>query len=147
MRKQWILALAMVVAIAAAVPAFAQAPNAVQEAVLSYLTVIASDYNTISPAALKSRLDAGEKVFVLDVREAEEYAAGHVTGAVSIPIRTIQANLARLPEKDVTVVAICRSGIRAAYVTMALRILGWKDARDMAGGMLDWEKNGFPTVK
>jgi rhodanese-related sulfurtransferase len=145
--RRLIVLFALVLSLAVALPAFAQVPAAVQEAVLSYLTIIASDYNTISAAALKSRLDAGEKVFVLDVREADEFAAGRVATAVNIPIRTIQQNLDKLPAKDVPIAVICRSGIRAAYVTMALRILGWKDARDMTGGMLEWEKQGFATVK
>lgn len=147
MSKRWIGVLAVAMALTLGAPAVAQVPAAVQEAVLSYLTIIASDYNTISPAAVKSRLDAGEKIFLLDVRESDEFAAGHVANAVSIPIRTVQQNLNKLPAKDVTVAVICRTGIRAAYVTMALRILGWKDARDMSGGMTAWEQQGLPMVK
>ncbi|MDQ7820375.1 MAG: rhodanese-like domain-containing protein [Armatimonadota bacterium] len=142
------LALAVLVAVtlASTAPAVAQAP-AVQQAVLDYLTNIAADYNAIAAPALKARLDAGEKPFILDVRQPEEFAAGHIPGAVNIPIRTIAQNLGRLPAKDALIVVVCRSGMRAAYVTMALGILGWTNVKDLAFGMYEWERQNFPMEK
>jgi rhodanese-related sulfurtransferase len=138
--------LAVAIAIAAAAPALAQVP-AVQEVLFAYLTNIPSDFNSITVQNVKAKLDAGEKVFILDVREENEYAAGRIPGAVNIPIRTLGKNLDKLPAKDTAIVLVCRSGMRAAYVTMTLGILGWANVKDIAFGFSEWEKQGFPIVK
>jgi rhodanese-related sulfurtransferase len=139
--------LAVAIAVAAATPVLAQAPAAVQEALFAYLTNIPADFNSITVQAVKAKLDAGEKIFVLDVREENEFAAGHITGAVNVPIRTLSKSLDRLPAKDTPVVLVCKSGMRAAYVTMALNVLGWTSVKDIAFGMTEWEKQGYPVVK
>src|SRR3990172_12025830 len=89
MSKRFIAILAMVMAFALAAPALGQVPAAVQEALFNYLTTIAQDFNSITVQAVKARLDAGEQTFILDVRETSEFDAGHIAGAVNIPIRTI----------------------------------------------------------
>lgn len=147
MSRRWIAVLAVAVAIAAGTPALAQVPAAVQEALFAYLTNIPADFNSITVQAVKARLDAGEKLFVLDVREENEFAAGHIPGAVNIPIRSLPRNLDRLPGKDTPVVLVCKSGMRAAYVTMTLNLLGWANVKDIAFGMTEWEKQGYPIVK
>lgn len=146
MSKRWLAVLAVMVALGLGAPALAQAP-AVQEALFNYLTNIAQDFNSITVQTVKTRLDAGEKVFILDVREENEFAAGRIQGAVNIPIRTLARNVDKLPAKDAMIVVVCRSGMRAAYVTMTLGILGWTNVKDMAFGMSEWEKQGFPMVK
>jgi len=147
MRKQWMAVLAVAIAVAAAAPALAQVPGAVQEALFAYLNNIPSDFNSITVQTVKAKLDAGEKVFILDVREENEFAAGRIPGAVNIPIRTLSRNLDRLPAKDTPVVLVCKSGMRAAYVTMTLNLLGWSNVKDIAFGMTEWEKQNFPIVK
>lgn len=146
MRKSIVL-VAVALTLAVALPAVAQVPGAVQEALFNYLTTIASDFNSITVQTVKTRLDSGEKLFVLDVREENEFAAGHIQGAVNIPIRTLGKSLDRLPARDALIVVVCRSGMRAAYVTMTLGILGYSSVKDMAFGMSEWEKQGFPVVK
>jgi rhodanese-related sulfurtransferase len=139
--------LAVAIAVAAATPVLAQAPAAVQEALFAYLTNIPADFNSITVQAVKAKLDAGEKIFVLDVREENEFAAGHITGAVNVPIRTLSKNLDKMPAKDIPVVLVCKSGMRAAYVTMTLNVLGWTSVKDIAFGMTEWEKQGYSVVK
>jgi rhodanese-related sulfurtransferase len=146
MNKRWMVGLAVMISFAAAAPALAQVP-AVQEALFAYLTNIPPDFNSITAQALKAKLDAGEKVFILDVRQESEFEAGHIAGAVNIPIRTIGANPARLPAKDAAVIVVCSSGMRAGYVTMALSILGWTNVKDIAFGMTEWQRQTLPTVK
>ena len=147
MSKRWMAVLAVVVALGLSAPALAQAPSAVQEALANYLANIASDFNSITVAAVKAKLDAGEKVFILDVREENEFAAGRIQGAVNIPIRTVAKNLDKLPAKDAAIIVVCKSGMRAAYVTMTLGMLGWTNVKDIAFGMTEWEKQNFPMVK
>jgi len=145
--KRVIVALALILVLGAAIPVVAQVP-VVQQAVAAYLTSLPADWNAMSPAALKSRLDTGEKIFILDVREANEFADGHIQAAVNIPIRTLVANLDKLPAaKDAFVVVVCGSALRAAYGTMALSMLGYGNVKDMSSGMTGWVNQGFPVVK
>lgn len=82
--------------------------------------------------------------FLLDVREAEEWAAGHVDGALHIPMGTLTARLDEVP-KDTRVYVMCRVGGRSGQVTAYLAQQGW-DAVNIDGGMLAWEAAGRPMV-
>ncbi|MDR7522900.1 MAG: rhodanese-like domain-containing protein [Armatimonadota bacterium] len=142
-----LLTVALLVALAAAPTAVAQT-SPVQEALFGFLANLPADYHSIMPPALKARLDAGERPFLLDVREAAEFEAGRIQGAVNVPIRTLPRNLDRLPaDKNAEIVVICVSGLRASYVTMTLRLLGYTNAKTMALGMREWTAQNFPVVK
>ncbi|WP_037911481.1 rhodanese-like domain-containing protein [Actinacidiphila yeochonensis] len=82
--------------------------------------------------------------FLLDVREPEEWAAGHADGAVHIPMGEVVARMAELPE-DGRVHVVCRAGGRSAQVAQYLIAQG-VDAVNVDGGMLDWEAVGRPLV-
>lgn len=142
-----VLLVTMLVALLAAPTAVAQAP-AVQEALFGFLANLPTDYHSIMPPALKTRLDAGEKPFLLDVRETTEFETGRIQGAVNVPIRTLPRNLDKLPaDKNAEIVVICVSGLRATYVTMSLRLAGYTNAKTMALGMREWTAQNFPVVK
>ncbi|MDQ3576867.1 MAG: rhodanese-like domain-containing protein [Actinomycetota bacterium] len=79
---------------------------------------------------------------VLDVREPDEWAAGHIETAVHIPIRQVTARLADVPQGD-PVYVICRSGSRSARVAEFLRAQG-VDAVNVADGMQGWASAGKP---
>ncbi len=86
--------------------------------------------------------------FLLDVREDDEWKAGHAEGALHIPISGFVARYGELTEaapQDGTVHVICRSGGRSAQVTMYLAQQG-VDAVNVAGGMQRWESAGRPVV-
>jgi rhodanese-related sulfurtransferase/DNA-binding transcriptional ArsR family regulator len=98
----------------------------------------------ISRDELMRRADAGE-VTVLDVRPPEEYAAGHIPGAVSIPLDELSHRLAELPEgRDI--VAYCR-GAYCVLAPGAVRLLTERGrrARRLATGMLEWRIDGLPV--
>lgn len=82
--------------------------------------------------------------FLLDVREPDEWEAGHAPAAVHVPMKEVQARQGELP-KDRRIVAVCRSGGRSAAVTGALNARGF-DAVNLAGGMQAWSATGFPVV-
>lgn len=114
----------------------------------AFLGQLSPSFDTIPGQTVSAKLNAGEDIFVLDVREPDEFKAGHIEGAVNIPIRTLMESVAKLPkDKAAPIVVYCRSGIRAAYGTMALKMMGYKNASDLAGGMLAWEKDALPVVK
>lgn len=102
------------------------------------------DCDEINRDTLLARLDAGGTV-VLDVRPAPEYAAGHIPGAVSIPVDELPGRLAELPP-DAEVVAYCR-GVYCVLAHQAVRLLtaeGRRAAR-LADGMLEWRLADLPT--
>ena len=78
-------------------------------------------------AALKDLMTNGNAL-VIDVREAKDYAAGHMHGSIDIPIRTLAQHLGQIP-KDRPVVVSCASGLRATQGMAALQLLGYSNAR------------------
>ena len=91
------------------------------------------------PAALPAPTAA-----LLDVREADEWAAGHAPGARHIPMNEVPQRLDELPEAD-QIYVVCRSGGRSARVTSYLNANGW-DAVNVARGMNGWAAIGRPVV-
>jgi rhodanese-related sulfurtransferase/DNA-binding transcriptional ArsR family regulator len=105
----------------------------------------AEDTEQIGRQELLRRARAGE-VLVLDVRPAPEYAAGHIPGAVSVPVEELPGRLAELPD-DVEVVAYCR-GAYCVFAHDAVRLLtahGRRAVR-LSDGMLEWRLAGQPVA-
>jgi rhodanese-related sulfurtransferase len=103
------------------------------------------DTEAVGREELLRRASAGQ-VTVLDVRPAEEYAAGHIPGAVSVPLADLPARLAALPA-GTEIVAYCRG----AYCVLshdAVRLLTshGRTARRLAGGVLEWTLAGLPLT-
>ena len=92
-------------------------------------------------AAEADRLAAGSHR-ILDVREPAEFAAGHVAGAVHIPLADLPLRHPEL-EGSVAWLAICRSGFRSMQATVYLRAQGL-DVVNVAGGMHAWQAAGLP---
>ena len=82
--------------------------------------------------------------FLLDVREADEWDAGHAPAAVWIPMGELQARVDELP-RDRRIVAICRTGARSHAVAAALLGAGF-DAVNLDGGMRDWAAEDYDVV-
>lgn len=82
---------------------------------------------------------------LLDVREPDEWAAGHAPGAQHLPMHEVPARLAEVPA-DRDVVVICRSGARSARVVQFLLGNGWANVSNLAGGMQDWAAAGRPLI-
>lgn len=91
----------------------------------------------VLPREVKERLDRGEKVLLVDVRELHEHALCHIEGAVLIPMGTIPANLQKL-DTDEDVICFCHHGMRSMDVANWLRAQGVKSAKSMAGGIDRW---------
>jgi rhodanese-related sulfurtransferase len=81
---------------------------------------------------------------LLDIRENDEFNAGHAPGAVHIPLGALDAKLPRVPD-DRPVVVVCRSGMRARSATKLLLANG-RDARLLQGGMHAWQHAGGRMV-
>lgn len=97
---------------------------------------------TVTVAEVTETLPEG--VVLLDVREDDEWAAGHAPNAVHIPMSELTGRLGELPQ-DADVFVVCRSGGRSARVTAYLNANGW-DAVNVGGGMNAWAQAGRPLV-
>jgi rhodanese-related sulfurtransferase len=85
-----------------------------------------------------------DEAWLLDVREPDEWAAGHAPQAVHIPLGQLSARASEVPQ-DQDVYVICRSGNRSGRAAQALNGAGWQ-AINVAGGMQDWAAAGRPMV-
>jgi rhodanese-related sulfurtransferase len=98
---------------------------------------------------LKAKLDSGEQVFILDVRQPNEFASGYIEGSVNVPVRDLPKSLARLPQdKNAPIVVVCASAVRSGYVVEALTFRGYSNVKHLAAGYIaGWEKVGYPVKK
>jgi rhodanese-related sulfurtransferase len=99
---------------------------------------------TITVTELKAKIDAGEKLNLLDVREPHENAAFNIGGQL-LPLGLVQALQIDEIEhlKDETVYVYCRSGNRSGQACLMLEPCGFKDVINVTGGMLAWQEQ-FP---
>ena len=89
--------------------------------------------------------EIADDAYLLDVREEDEWTAGHAPGAHHLPMMELPARIAEVPtDRDVAV--ICRSGGRSAQVVAYLMRNGWDQVRNVAGGMNEWAAAGRPVV-
>ena len=97
--------------------------------------------NNITVEELKKRLDAGEELHIVDVREPHENTEFNI-GGVLIPLGKIQSmqidEIEDLKEKEV--ICYCRSGNRSGQACMFLDAMGFKNTKNLVGGMLAWQE-------
>lgn len=95
----------------------------------------------ITPEEVKERLDKGEKLNLVDVREPHEHAEFNI-GGVLVPLGKIQAMQVDELEhlKDQEVIVYCRSGNRSGQAALILDTMGFTNTKNLAGGMLKWQE-------
>ena len=97
-----------------------------------------SVYMNISPEKAKEMMENLEEFVLLDVRNEEEFAEGHIPGAVVIPYDEIEERAEEeIPEKDVPLFVYCRSGRRSKIAAESLVSLGYSEIYEF-GGIIDW---------
>jgi adenylyltransferase/sulfurtransferase len=99
----------------------------------------------IEPVELRRRLDAGELLEIIDVREPHEWAAGHLQGARPVPLGSLAERLHEL-DPGRTYVLQCRSGVRSARALALLREAGFPRLLNLRGGILAWARDVDPTL-
>ena len=100
----------------------------------------------ITAGELAERLERGDQVLLLDVREPVEWTAGHLANAQHIPMRQVPTQLESLP-RDVEIVVYCRSGARSANVQHYLLNNGFTKVKNLAGGLIAWAREVDPSMK
>ena len=95
-------------------------------------------YMNITAEDAKQIMDSEEGYIILDVREQDEYDAGHIPGAILIPYTQIEEKADEmLPDKDQLILVYCRSGRRSKIAAEALVELGYTNIKEF-GGIIDW---------
>jgi rhodanese-related sulfurtransferase len=99
-------------------------------------------------AEVKKRMEAGEKLTLVDVREDNEWAKGHIAGAIHLSKGTIERDIEKtIPDKDQEVILYCGGGFRSALAADNLKKMGYKNPVSMDGGWRGWNEQGLPTEK
>ncbi|TYO99352.1 NADPH-dependent 2,4-dienoyl-CoA reductase/sulfur reductase-like enzyme [Geothermobacter ehrlichii] len=93
--------------------------------------------DSLSPLQLKQRLDAGEKILLLDVRSPDEYAEVRIPGATLLPLGQLRSKIAELP-KDRLIVPFCKISLRGYEATRILLAAGFDQVAYLEGGILGW---------
>ncbi|MDP4076350.1 rhodanese-like domain-containing protein [Acidovorax sp. A1169] len=87
---------------------------------------------------------------ILDVREADEYAAGHLAGSMNIPRGLLDFKLSGTPaleRRDLSVVLYCKTGGRSALAATTMQSMGYMNVESIAGGYDAWLAEGMPVVR
>jgi rhodanese-related sulfurtransferase len=89
-----------------------------------------------------------EKAVVIDVCEADEFAAGHVGGAKNIPLGELEVKLPGIVKnKALPVILVCQSGARSARAVAVAKKLGYEQAQSLGGGLGAWRTANLPVEK
>jgi rhodanese-related sulfurtransferase len=99
-------------------------------------------------AEVKRRSDAGEKFLLIDVREDNEWAKGHLPGAVHLGKGIIERDIEqRVPDTSAKLILYCGGGFRSALAAENLQKMGYTNVESMDGGWKGWLDAGLPTAK
>ena len=97
---------------------------------------------------VKARLDRGEKLTLVDVREESEFAKDHLPGALHLGKGVIERDIEeRVPKLDTELVLYCGGGFRSALAADNLQRMGYTNVISMDGGIRDWREKGYPLSK
>ncbi len=96
---------------------------------------------------VKARLDRGEKLCVVDVREESEWAKDHLPGAIHLGKGILERDIEeRLPDTNTEIILYCGGGFRSALAADNLQRMGYTRVLSMDGGIRDWRGKGYPLT-
>ena len=96
----------------------------------------------------KKKIDAGEKLILIDTREDAEWARGHIPGAIHLSKGIIERDIEKtIPDKDATIVLYCGGGFRSALAADNVQKMGYRNVISMDGGWRGWTESAFPIIK
>jgi rhodanese-related sulfurtransferase len=101
----------------------------------------------ISPSNLVTLVNK-EGAVILDIRDGKEYGAGHIAGAINIPLSSFESRVGELEEyKEKPIVLVCKMGQHAGTIGRKLKAQGFEQVRRLSGGMAEWTGSNLPVVK
>jgi rhodanese-related sulfurtransferase len=108
-------------------------------------SLFGSSTTNLNAADAKARIDDKQPLLILDVRQPDEFRAGHIAGAKLIPLNELRNRMNELP-KDTEILCVCRSGSRSGAAVGQLNSAGY-NAFNLRGGMIGWQMAGYPVKK
>jgi rhodanese-related sulfurtransferase len=97
---------------------------------------------------IKKRLEAGEKMILVDTREDSEWVRGHIPGAIHLSKGIIERDIEKtVPDRNAPLVLYCGGGFRSALAGDNLQKMGYTNVVSMDGGWRGWTEAGFPVAK
>jgi rhodanese-related sulfurtransferase len=97
---------------------------------------------------VKQKLDRGEKIMLVDVREESEFAKDHLPGAIHLGKGVIERDIeARVPDLNAALVLYCGGGFRSALAADNLQKMGYTNVISMDGGVRGWREKNYPMTR
>jgi rhodanese-related sulfurtransferase len=113
----------------------------------AYISALPESFNAVKVPDLAAELVENPDLLLVDVRSVDDFAGGHIEGAINIPINELTDHLGLLPDLDEAMVIYCGSGHRSAIAMMSLNLLGYTDVRSMLGGVKAWTSAEFALAE
>ena len=108
------------------------------------LAQVKAEIEETDPANARARVE-GDGAVLVDVRELWEWSEGHIPAALHVPRGSLESRIeTAIPDRSRPVVVYCATGSRSAFAAKTLEELGYEDVASLAGGFVDWKRNGFP---
>jgi len=99
-----------------------------------------------TPEWLKEMKASSAPLSILDLRGSEAFDKSHIDGSINIPLNELPKKFKSiLPDRSVTIVALCNGSVQSAYAIMFLYSRGYKEVYNLSGGFSRWEKDGYPV--
>jgi rhodanese-related sulfurtransferase len=97
-----------------------------------------SSYTNITPQEVKAKMDAGEEFTLVDIRGLAQYNAGHIAGAISIPLKELAYRYNELDPRE-EIIVYCQIGVTSVTAAQLLVRSGFPDVKNMVGGISEWQ--------
>jgi sulfur-carrier protein adenylyltransferase/sulfurtransferase len=109
------------------------------------LNEVKREIDEVDARAAHELLAGPDAPAVVDVRERNEWEEGHIPGAVHIPRGSLESRIEHaVPDRELPLILYCSAGNRSAFAAKTLEELGYENVRSLAGGFVDWKRNGLP---
>jgi rhodanese-related sulfurtransferase len=116
--------------------------------VKDWLAKAKGEVKKVTAEDVKAAIDKKENAVFLDVRDPNEYTAGHLPGAINVSRGTLEFNIwDKVSDKNAKIYVYCKTAGRSAFATKTLNDLGYKNAVLMDAQFADWIKKGYPVVR
>ena len=126
----------------------AAAPSKNEQLLAAMLENLKNPYDSVTVSKLAEELEGSAAPLVVDVRAADQFAAGHVPGAVNLPQADLPARATELPQdRDAPIVMVCAIGRTSKETTLLLKSLGYRQVRNLKGGITEWIRKGQKSEK
>jgi len=144
----WMLSFVLVLSMLSLTLAQEQKPAGPPPIVKEMVAKAKAAIKVVSAEDVKAAIDKKEKAIFLDVRDANEYVAGHFPGAINVSRGTLEFNIwSKVSDQNAKIYVYCKTAGRSALATKTLNDLGYKNAVLMDAQFEDWIKKGYPIER